>query len=240
MAKDSDKAGGFTPARSPYGPRPLGALIPALTKPVFRKRSPAGAQLMADWAGVVGPALSSVTSPLRFTAGTLTIGCAGPVAMELTHLAPQLIGRINAHLGKPMVERLRFVQQARPGRAAAGQRRARCPAAGPGRAGRGHGPGGGVARGAGKAWPGRLSKSSLTARSGRSRRQTPNGGRMRLPRRTLLAADRARRPRRCAARAQGSGRRRPAPGGARHRQPRRPGEGDRVLLAHLQPLRRLP
>jgi hypothetical protein len=32
--------------------------------------------------------------------------------MELTHLAPQLIGRINAHLGKPMVERLRFVQQA--------------------------------------------------------------------------------------------------------------------------------
>ena len=112
MAKDSDKRDGFTPARSPYGPRPLGALIPALTRPVFRKRSPAGAQLMADWAGVVGPALSAVTTPLRFGAGTLTIGCAGPVAMELTHLAPQLIARINAHLGKPMVERLRFVQQA--------------------------------------------------------------------------------------------------------------------------------
>ena len=131
MAKDSDKADGFTPARSPYGPRPLGALIPALTKPVFRKkRSPAGAQLMADWAGVVGPALSRVTSPLRFTAGTLTIGCAGPVAMELTHLAPQLIGRINAHLGKPMVDRLRFVQQARPAprRSPTGPR---CPAAQP-------------------------------------------------------------------------------------------------------------
>lgn len=123
MAKDSDKAGGFTPTRSPYGPRPLGALIPALTKPVFRKRSPAGAQLMADWAGVVGPALSGVTTPLRFAAGTLTIGCAGPVAMELTHLAPQLIGRINAHLGKPMVERLRFVQQA-PARADPMPRRA--------------------------------------------------------------------------------------------------------------------
>lgn len=112
MAKDSDKAGGFIPARSPYGPRPLGALIPALTRPVFRKRNPAGAQLMADWPDVVGPAMAGMTTPLRFTAGTLTIGCAGPVAMELTHLAPQLIGRINAHLGKPMVERLRFVQQA--------------------------------------------------------------------------------------------------------------------------------
>jgi hypothetical protein len=121
MAKDSDKAGGFTPARSPYGPRPLGALIPALTRPVFKRRSPAGAQLMADWAGVVGPALSGVTTPLRFTAGTLTIGCAGPVAMELTHLAPQLIGRINAHLGKPMVERLRFVQQAQSRPAPAAQ-----------------------------------------------------------------------------------------------------------------------
>ena len=122
MAKDSEKRDGFTPARSPYGPRPLGALIPALTRPVFRKRSPAGAQLMADWAEVVGPSLAIVTSPLRFTAGTLTIGCTGPVAMELTHLAPQLIGRINAHLGRTMVERLRFVQQA-PSRAAPAPRR---------------------------------------------------------------------------------------------------------------------
>jgi len=62
-------------------------------------------------------------APIRFAAGTLTIGCAGPVAMELTHLAPQLIGRINAHLGKPMVERLRFVQQA-PAKAEPAARRA--------------------------------------------------------------------------------------------------------------------
>ncbi|WP_431267826.1 DciA family protein [Dankookia sp. P2] len=172
MAKDSDKAGGFIPARSPYGPRPLGALIPALTKPVFRKRSPAGAQLMADWPGVVGPALAAVTTPLRFAAGTLTIACAGPVAMELTHLAPQLIARINAHLGKPMVERLRFVQQAlsRPRRWLG---RPPMPPPRPGRAGRGQGSGGGIARGAGKARPGRLSGSLLTARRGRSRCQTP-------------------------------------------------------------------
>jgi hypothetical protein len=67
---------------------------------------------MADWAAVVGPALAAVTSPKRLGSGTLVIGCAGPVAMELTHLAPQLIGRINAHLGQTVVERLRFVQQA--------------------------------------------------------------------------------------------------------------------------------
>jgi hypothetical protein len=106
MAKDSEDR------RFVWGPRPLGTLIPHLTRPVFRKKSPAGALLMADWAEIVGPGLAAVTSPKRVTSGTLTIGCVGPVAMELSHLAPQLIERINAQLGKPVVERLRFVQQA--------------------------------------------------------------------------------------------------------------------------------
>jgi hypothetical protein len=96
-------------------------LIPAITRPAFRRRSPAGAQVMADWAAIVGPALSAVTQPLRLTQGTLTIACAGPVAMELQHLAPELLRRINGALGKAAVERLRFVQQAaaRPAPAAA-------------------------------------------------------------------------------------------------------------------------
>lgn len=94
------------------GPRALGALLPRLTRPAFKRRSPAGAALMADWPAIVGPALAAVTSPKRLSGGSLVIGCAGPVAMELTHLAPQLIGRINGHLGQTVVERLRFVQQA--------------------------------------------------------------------------------------------------------------------------------
>lgn len=94
------------------GARPLGALIPRLTRPAFRRKSPAGAQIMADWADLVGPALAAVTTPRRLTSGTLTLGCAGPVALELTHLASQLIQRINSHLGHAAVERLRFVQAA--------------------------------------------------------------------------------------------------------------------------------
>ncbi len=94
------------------GPRPLGALVPALTRPAFKRKSPAGAQIMADWPELVGPALAAVTQPLRLASGTLTLACAGPVAMELQHLAPQLAGRINAALGRVAVERFRFVQQA--------------------------------------------------------------------------------------------------------------------------------
>jgi hypothetical protein len=96
------------------GPRPIGALLPRITRPIFRKKSPAGAQIMADWAEIIGPALAAVTAPRRLTGTSLTIACAGPVAMELAHLAPQIAARINQHLGRQAVETLRFVQEAVP------------------------------------------------------------------------------------------------------------------------------
>lgn len=70
---------------------------------------------MADWPALVGPAIAAVTQPLRLTQGTLTLACAGPVAMEMQHLAPQLASRINAALGRVAVERFRFVQRAPAG-----------------------------------------------------------------------------------------------------------------------------
>ncbi|MCR0983059.1 DUF721 domain-containing protein [Roseomonas pecuniae] len=107
------------PRRPDLGLRPLGGFIPRLTRPAFKRRSPAGALLMADWHGIVGPAIAAVTVPKRLTGGTLTIGCSGPIAMELQHLAPQLIGRVNAALGSVTVQTLKFVQQAPSGRPAA-------------------------------------------------------------------------------------------------------------------------
>ena len=97
------------------GPRVLGALLPKLTKPIFRKKSPAGAQIMADWAEIIGPALAAVTAPRRLSGTTLTIACGGPVAMELAHLAPQIISRINGALGRQAVAQLKFVQEALAG-----------------------------------------------------------------------------------------------------------------------------
>jgi hypothetical protein len=95
-----------------YGPRPVGALVPAITRPAFRRRAPATAQLLADWPMIVGPAPAAVTAPRRLSGQTLSIACPGPVALELQHLAPLLIERINTHLGRRVVDRLRFVQDA--------------------------------------------------------------------------------------------------------------------------------
>jgi hypothetical protein len=97
-------------SRHVYGPRPVGTLVPHLTRPAFRRRAPATAQVLADWAAIVGPAIAAVTTPRRLTSGSLTIACAGPIAMELQYLAGELMGRINAHLGSQVVTGLRFVQ----------------------------------------------------------------------------------------------------------------------------------
>ena len=127
------KEAGRAEERYPYGPRPIGALVPGVTRPAFRKQSPAGAQLLADWPSIVGPALAGCVQPKRVQAGTLTLLCAGPVALELQHLAGQLIERINGHVGRELVQRLRFVQgSVAPAAAPAAPRRRPSPAAVPG------------------------------------------------------------------------------------------------------------
>ena len=95
-----------------YGPRAISGLVATITRPAFRKRSPAGAQVLADWDAIVGPALAAATAPRRLTRGTLTLSCSGPTALELQHLSSELIARVNGHVGRVIVERLRFVQDA--------------------------------------------------------------------------------------------------------------------------------
>ncbi len=96
--------------RHVYGPRALSSLLPAITRPALRQRNAASAQLVADWEAIVGPELAAVTLPRRLSAGTLTLACAGPVALELQHQSQVLVGRINTHFGRLLVDRLRFVQ----------------------------------------------------------------------------------------------------------------------------------
>src|ERR1035438_905742 len=110
---DDDTHPGMTKAPWPvHGPRPIAAVVPAVVRTAFNRVSPGIAQLMESWSGMVGPALAEVTVPRRLMQGTLTIGCSGPVAMELQHLATELIGRINQYLGSPAVRHLRFLQTA--------------------------------------------------------------------------------------------------------------------------------
>lgn len=96
--------------RRAYTARGLAELVPGLTRAAYRKRSPAGALLMSDWAAIVGPRLALETEPRRLAGAQLTIACSGPMAMELQHQSGMLIDRINSHAGRRLIDRLRFVQ----------------------------------------------------------------------------------------------------------------------------------
>ena len=108
---DDDTHPGMTKVFRPvHGPRPIAAVVPVVARAAFRRAAPGAAQLVEAWPGIVGPALAEVTVPRRLSQGTLTIGCSGPVAMELQHLACEVLVRINQYLGSQSVRRLRFVQ----------------------------------------------------------------------------------------------------------------------------------
>jgi hypothetical protein len=137
-AEDGRKVSAPDEAPRTYTLRPIGGLLARVTRAGFRRRAPAGAQIMMDWVEIMGPMLGSRTHPQKLSAGTLTIACQGPVAMELQHLAPQLIARLNSHIGtygeNALIKRLRFVQQAAPVSILAPPRPARAAPTGPSRA----------------------------------------------------------------------------------------------------------
>ncbi len=121
MTKNAGGDNSAKPAESirAYQARALSQLLPGVTRTAYKRRSPAAATLMSEWANIVGPRLAAETAPRRLSGTQLTIACSGPMAMELTHLSNVLIERINTTSGKRLVERLRFVQDLAPAAVAA-------------------------------------------------------------------------------------------------------------------------
>ena len=105
------------PIRRASGPRALNTLLPAVAKTAFKQGGQALAALAADWDAIVGAELGRQTLPMKLAfapgaraGGTLHIAAAGALALELQHLEPQVLERINGHFGYRAVERIRLVQ----------------------------------------------------------------------------------------------------------------------------------
>jgi hypothetical protein len=103
------------PARR-QGLRAIGAAMPAITKTSLMKRGFAAARVIAAWPDIVGPLLSSCSIPERLvkdragTEPTLLVKVAPGAALELQHLEPLVIERINTHFGFRAVARLKLKQ----------------------------------------------------------------------------------------------------------------------------------
>lgn len=100
----------------------LAAEVPAIAKQALGKRGFAEAGLFTHWAEIAGAALAASSLPIKLSFphsgqkgggredGTLTVRCGGPAALELQHLAPSVLERINGHFGYRAVSRLKIEQ----------------------------------------------------------------------------------------------------------------------------------
>ncbi|MDJ0942587.1 MAG: DUF721 domain-containing protein [Kiloniellales bacterium] len=121
MTKDRDDRQG---QRRRGGLRPLAATLPKVTRKALGRRGLAEGSLIAEWPEIVGETLAarclplklSFADPKRRAEGTLTLQVESAWTLELQHLAPQLIERINQTLGYAAVSRLAFRQGPLPQR----------------------------------------------------------------------------------------------------------------------------
>ncbi|WP_395016318.1 DUF721 domain-containing protein [Dongia sp.] len=103
----------------------LSSELSALTKTAFRNtlggRGFAEAGLITEWASIVGNDVARMSRPVGLAfprgerkGGVLTVECGGAAALELQHLKPQILDRINSHFGYGAVAELRFRQGSTP------------------------------------------------------------------------------------------------------------------------------
>ena len=101
----------------------LSAEVPAIAKQALGSRGYAEAGLFTHWAEIAGAQLAASSLPIKLAfprgrrdEGTLTVRCGGSAALELQHLAPSVLERINGHFGYRAVARLKIEQGAVSGR----------------------------------------------------------------------------------------------------------------------------
>jgi len=102
--------------RAPH-PAPLCALAVQAGAKAFQRYGFTEQSLVTHWIAIMGESLGRMTLPLKLSfprgaqsGGTLRILAEGPAALELQHLAPVVIERINATFGFPAVKTLTITQ----------------------------------------------------------------------------------------------------------------------------------
>jgi hypothetical protein len=113
-------------------PRPLSALVAPCLGDVFARQGFASGELVTHWAEVVGADIAALAEPLKLQwprpvaddppePATLMLRVEGPAAIEVQHLAPQILERVNRYLGWRAVGRI-GIRQAPLSRAPARKR----------------------------------------------------------------------------------------------------------------------
>lgn len=120
--------------RGRSGALAVGAFLPSVAQTAFEAHGFPTASILSDWPEIIGPEFGSFTAPERLvwprgaqpeaddtsvhnartlhrrTGATLVVRVEGPRAIEVQHMTPQLLERINVYFGYRAVSELRLVQ----------------------------------------------------------------------------------------------------------------------------------
>lgn len=103
----------------------LADLVPNALGPVVARQGFAGAEVVARWEAIVGPEIALHTVPMKIMApprgpatdpaappplSTLVVRVEGAFALEVQHRTPEIVERVNAHLGWACIGALRLRQ----------------------------------------------------------------------------------------------------------------------------------
>ena len=113
------------PSRKHSWSRPLADLVGAVIDPVLARQGFSESDLILHWDDIVGERLAANSRPIKLAwpprppgrqpdappqPATLVVRVEGGFALELQHMADQVLARINAHLGWRCVGKLTFKQ----------------------------------------------------------------------------------------------------------------------------------
>lgn len=116
------------PRRNRGIPTAIGAYVPGVTAAAFETHGFPSANILSDWPEIIGAEFAGITSPEklvwprvaegdmtsrtqhRSAGATLVLRVDGPRSLEVQHIAPQLLERINIYFGYRAVSQLRIVQ----------------------------------------------------------------------------------------------------------------------------------
>ncbi|MDA7947278.1 MAG: DciA family protein [Hyphomicrobiaceae bacterium] len=135
MSNPPEKPNRFANRRkSGHRAKAIGAYVPKVARAAFEKHGFPSADLLADWPDIMGADYGSITAPERLVwprgaeprpedqlaprgfknargvGATLVLRVEGPRAVEIQHVAPQILERINVYFGYRAVSDLRLVQ----------------------------------------------------------------------------------------------------------------------------------
>jgi hypothetical protein len=111
--------------RRGFGLQAIARTLPKVTGKALGQRGFAEADLLGQWASIVGREIAAHCVPRKLDRprpgrkgeGVLTLRVESGFALELQHLEPAILERINSHFGYRAVGRLRLLQGAAPAKA---------------------------------------------------------------------------------------------------------------------------